>query len=591
MEGFELPLGEEDEEDETLGDEVMDEEEGEDVEPSEDEVMEFLAELESKPIVKPTPEGTVALDPMETDAKTTLDAFKEMRMVPNRRLIYERGMPDQQMMITLKDRLTMIAEFADTGNWQRSRFLMRGIWRKKRLRLPLGRILWNLMIKAHARANRPKAAESWVVDMLDRVYQPDRISYNTLLHAFARRGDHLKVTEWMRKMRARGVKPDHFSFAAAANAFANAESLEGAEETVREMIAAGFGKESPIPYNAVLKICAQRGLDAVAESWYGQMVENKCQPDKVTFLLLMKSCGSDSEGAGRWLEEMQQRGLSPGREHFHSVMTAHARNSDIGGVEAWMRVMADQRLEPGVYSFNIMLSACAQAGNTKAAEGIVELMLEEGLRLDTYSYSAMMGTYAEAGDPEGALRWLYRAERDGLEPNLKCYNRAIKAFARAGNSTGADHLARRLMRNWLTPDAETYGHILAAFSQDGSPATAEFWVDHMMRQARWKHREFPQHRVAAAYADALLAHVRTGNLEAGEAWLTTMLNQGVEPNAACYSALARAHLEEGRPAQAQLWVDRMSSWSALRPPKDLAELLGRGQLPAGGAREREPLDN
>jgi len=136
---------------------------------------------------------------------------------------------------------------------------------------------------------------------------------------------------------------------------------------------------------------------------------------------------------------------------------------------------------------------------------------------------------------------------------------------------------------------ETYGHILAAFSRDGSPATAEFWVDHMMRQARWKHAEFPQNRVAVAYADVLLAHVRTGNLEAGEAWLSTMLNQGVEPNVACYSALARAHLEAGRPSEAQRWVDRMASWSALRPPTDLAEILGRGQLPAGNGREKEPV--
>merc|ERR1719245_2842462 len=172
----------------------------------------------------------------------------------------------------------MLAAFADEGNWQRARFLMRGLWRKKRLRLPLGRILWNLMIKAHVRANRPKAAESWVEDMLDRVYQPDIFSYNTLLQGYAKRGDYLKAESWVRRMKARGVDPDVLSYGTLADAYANADHLEGAERTVEEMNENCPNEKGARPYNAILKVCARRGADRIAEVWFERMQARGVEP-------------------------------------------------------------------------------------------------------------------------------------------------------------------------------------------------------------------------------------------------------------------------------------------------------------------------
>jgi len=564
---------------------------------SDDEVEEFLAELTGKPMVEPVPEGTVPLDPFEKDATKKLDLFRELRGTPNRALLYERGMPDQQMMITLRDRMRMMAQFAEEGNWQRARFLMRGMWRKKRLRLPLGRILWNLMIKAHVRAGRPRAAESWVLDMLDRVYQPDHITYNTLLNGYAKKGDYLKAEAWLRRMRARGVAPDAWSYAAVANAYAEAGSLEGAERTVTAMQESGCKVKTAVPYNAILKVCAHRGQDQVAERWFKAMKRARVYPDRVTYLLLIKACGQagDTSSAARWLDVMEKAGSSPGPEHFHAVMTAHARSGDIGGVEAWMKVMRDRGLTPDTYSYNIWASAAASKGNTEAAEAVVGMIEAEGFSPDVVTYAAVIGAFAEAREPDGASHWLYRAEHQGLEPDLKCYNQVIKAYARAANSTMAQHFTRRLLRNRLTPDMSTYRELLSAFELDGSPSIAEFWVDHMQRNARWRYTEFPVKQMAGAYSEVLLAHVRVGNLETAEAWLSQMLSEGIEPEARCYIALARRHLEQGHRAEAQRWCERMASWSNLRQPHDLLALVsgkgggegGRAALPAA-AREREP---
>ncbi|CAE7289480.1 unnamed protein product [Symbiodinium natans] len=98
-----------------------------------------------------------------------------------RNVLYARGLPNNQMVITLKDRMNMLCDHADRGEWRQARYIMKGIWRRRQLRLPLGRRMWNQMIKAHVNANRPKAAESWLKDMLNRVFQPD--IYSRLLHS------------------------------------------------------------------------------------------------------------------------------------------------------------------------------------------------------------------------------------------------------------------------------------------------------------------------------------------------------------------------------------------------------------------------
>mmetsp|Transcript_6232 Transcript_6232/g.16890 ORF Transcript_6232/g.16890 Transcript_6232/m.16890 type:complete len:249 (+) Transcript_6232:1-747(+) len=230
-------------------------------------------------------------------------------------------------------------------------------------------------------------------------------------------------------------------------------------------------------------------------------------------------------------------------------------------------------MTPDTYSYNIWLSAAATTGDTDSVERIVDAMKEAGLEPDVITYSTAIDVFAEAADAEGAKAWLLRAEAAGEEPDLLCYNRAIKACMRAGNADMADHLTRRLLRNRLTPDMYTYSVLLGAFAKDGKPAQAEFWADHMQRQARWSPLGFPAKEVAKVYGNVLLAHVRSGNLEAAEAWHSQMLLEGVEPVANNYAALAEGHLEEGRPAEARKWLERMVSWGSHRPPPGLVKEL------------------
>lgn len=265
--------------------------------------------------------------------------------------------------------------------------------------------------------------------------------------------------------------------------------------------------------------------------------------------------------------------MQPGMEHLHAVMNAHARAGDMKGVEAWMQVMKDKGMAPDTYSYNIWLSAAATTGDTGAVEDIVAAMKEAHLEPDVVTYSTAIDTFAEAADAEGAKAWLLGSEACGEEPDLLCYNRALKACNRAGDAEMADHLTRRLLRNRLTPDMYTYSMLLGAFAKQGKPAQAEFWADHMQRQARWSPMDFPAKEVARVYGSVLLAHVRGGNLEAAEAWHSQMMMEGVEPQAQSYAALAEGHLEEGRPAEARKWVERMVSWGSFRPPPGLVKEL------------------
>lgn len=557
----------------------------EDMEVSDEEVEAFLAELGDKAQLQPVPEGGLPRDPYEEDHRSTIDLFTELKTAPARRLLYERGMPDAQMMITLKDRVKMMSAYAEEGNWQRARYLMRGMWRRRLLRLPLGRILWNLMIKAHMRANRPIAAESWINDMLTRVYQPDQYSYNTLIQGYARRGDVHKVEHWMRRMKARGVEPDMYTYTAKVNAHVTEEDMGGAERALQAMEDnIDTAAITAVPYNALLNLCAQKGDIDRAERWLSHMLESRIQPDQVTHLYLLKARAqrSDAEGAAMVLDRMQEMGGRLERGHFHALMTAHGRSDDSEGAEAWMQVMDDQGIVPDEFSYNIILSSMAAKGDTSSCLGFLERMEMEGLQPDVYTYGSMIQAHANVGDVEGARTWLLRTEEAGLEPDMRCYNHALRACAIAGNSSQAEFLARRVLRHSLVLEAQSYGSLLSAFAKDGNPAAAEFWVDHMQRTARWRHGLFPQQKIAYAYAQVLAAYVRVGNTEAAEAWLEQMLGEGVEPNQQCYVELIKGHMQEGRSAEAQKWCTRMTTWSNHKVPDEVQQLCLSGELGQGG---------
>eukprot|EP00439_Symbiodinium_sp_Y106_P006319 s7019_g1.t1 len=310
------------------------------VEVSDDEVSEFLAEFNAQPIVAKEP-GTVPIDPFEKDATKELDTFKEMKG-GRRDLMYARGMPSNQMVITLKDRLNMLSEHADNGEWRQARYIMKGIWRRRHLRLPLGRRMWNQMIKAHVNANRPMAAESWVKDMLNRVFQPDIYSYNTLLKCYGRRGDFLKAEKWIRRMRARGVAPDMYSYSSLVQAYVVADDVEGAERVFSKMEVTDAS--NTFAHNTLLKAYAQKEQAEKAEKLFKTMAK----PDATTYLQMIRVAASvsDPEGAADWLRRMSEAGLQPWVPHFHAVMTAHAKMGDMEGAEAWFRVMLDEGMRP-----------------------------------------------------------------------------------------------------------------------------------------------------------------------------------------------------------------------------------------------------
>lgn len=556
----------------------------EDIDVSEEEVAAFLAELGENAAVKPPVEGGVPRDAFDKDHRDGLDVFRELSNVPQRRLLYERGMPDSQMMITLKDRVKQMSVYAEQGNWFRARYIMRGIWRRRLLRLPLGRIMWNLMIKAHMRANRPLAAESWINDMLTRVYQPDLYSYNTLLQGYARRGDVHKADQWMRRMKARGVDPDIYSYTAKVNVHVTVEDAEGAERAILAMEEnLGETALTAVPYNALLKLFAQTGDVDRAEHWLSHMLEAKVRPDQVTHLYLLKARAKqrDADGAAHVLDRMQEMGGNLEKSHFQALMTAHGRSADFEGAEAWMRVMDDQGIEPDVFSYNIILSSMAAQGDKDSCLGFLERMEMEGLAPDVFSYSAVIQAHANVGDAEGARSWLLRAEEAGLEPDMRCYNHALRACAVAGNSSVAQFLARRVLRHSLTLEAQSYGSILGAFAKDGNPAEAEFWVDHMMRTSRWRYGLFSQRQISYAYAQVVAAYIRVGNTEAAEAWISQMLGEGVEPSQQCYAELVRGHLKDGRQAEAQKWCYRMSAWSNHKVPEELQQLCFHSQVGPG----------
>ncbi|OLP99296.1 Pentatricopeptide repeat-containing protein [Symbiodinium microadriaticum] len=521
------------------------------VEVSDDEVSEFLAEFNAQPVVAKVP-----IDPFEKDASKELDTFKELKN-GKRDLFYARGMPSNQMVITLKDRLNMLSEHAAKTNLEGfpSFMIFLPTMASGDRHLEKTAFAAASGSEAHVNANRPMAAESWVKDMLNRVFQPDIYSYNTLLKCYGRRGDFLKVVlagqkicfteaeKWIRRMRARGYS------ALVQAPWSYLAGLRAQERVFGEMEVTDAS--NTFAHNTLLKAYAQKEQAKKAE----KLFETMAKPDATTYLQMIRVAASvsDPQGAADWLRRMSE------------VMTAHAKMGDMEGAEAWFRVMLDEGMRPELVRMeDLQLRPAPWLSITD--------VVTYSTLLSAFAKATLMGnTGFEAGNAIGARDWLLQAEA-GIEPDLNCYKQIIKAglaiwlrlqggskadggqlrageaCVQSGDAAMAERMARRLLRNRLTPDAlsaemdvdvgfreflpgmkdlavldvYTYNMLLNALAKAGNWASAEFWVDHMQRAARWKHHEFPLDQISVAYAEA-------GDLEGAEAWMMQMVGEGIEP--------------------------------------------------------------
>jgi pentatricopeptide repeat protein len=178
-------------------------------------------------------------------------------------------------------------------------------------------------------------------------------------------------------------------------------------------------------------------------------------------------------------------------------------------------------------------------GHTKRLEWakavqILRLMEGKGVKPDRLTYSYLIACLADCRNLEEAAG-LYRemVEDKGIRPNLQLYSQAIDVYAKAGDTTRAVEVFKEMRRQRVVPNLVTFTSLMEAFVTAGYPMAALSISDEMRRNKALA-------RDVTSYVWRIKCYVELGDLEAIEALVQEMVDEGVRPNEVAYTEYLRA---------------------------------------------------
>lgn len=149
-------------------------------------------------------------------------------------------------------------------------------------------VSYNTLIKAFCEMGSLDSAVLMFHEMVKEGLNPDLITFNTLLDGLYKKGRFLDVEKMWDLMEEYNVAPDTVSYNMKLHWLISNKKVHEVVDLVTEMKSKGL-KPDVFTYNTLFKgLCdVEKNLEE-AKRWYGDMMEAKCVPNRLTFATLLK---------------------------------------------------------------------------------------------------------------------------------------------------------------------------------------------------------------------------------------------------------------------------------------------------------------
>ncbi|KAJ7555027.1 hypothetical protein O6H91_05G019100 [Diphasiastrum complanatum] len=385
-------------------------------------------------------------------------------------------------------------------------------------------IVGNALVDMYAKCGRTEDARELFTNMSER----DVVSWNAMIAGYAQNGLGKEALALYDQMKQEGVQPVNVTFVLLLKACSSLEALEQGRNLHSDIIKRGFlsdvivgstlvdmyakcgctedarelfnnmNDRDVVSWTAMIAGYAQNGLGKEALALYEQMKQEGVQPDNVTFVLLLKACGSLAA-----LEQGKQ---------LHSDIIKNGFQSD-------------------VILGNTLVDMYAKCGRTEDARQLFNNMSER----DVVSWNAMITGYAQNGLGKEALALFEQMQTEGTKPNEITYVCVLSACAHSRLVDAGRYVFDSMCNNYhVTPTREHYACMVDLLGRAGCLADAELFINKMPIQ--------PDSVVWMTLLGAARNH---GHVEIGRRAFDHVVKLGPK-NAAPYVLLANIYAAAGR---------------------------------------------
>ncbi|KAI5083801.1 hypothetical protein GOP47_0003544 [Adiantum capillus-veneris] len=331
-------------------------------------------------------------------------------------------------------------------------------------------------------------------EVFDSLPIKDVVCWTALVAGYAEHGSGQEALYHFKQMQLQNVHPDAVTFVCALKACATMFAEAEGEEIHTELERQGLLESNIIVGNALVDMYAkcgslrrakevfdklpecnvvswtaliggyvEAGCDQEALTCYEQMHRDGVLPNSVTYMSILKSCGSI-------------RALERGRQTHSVIVSDEAMEKDMLVSNALVDMYAKsgaltlahelfERMEVrNAASWATLILGYTEQGNSEEALGLFERMLIEGVFPDTIAYICGLKCCSNTGAGDKGRGMHAEIERRGLlEGNTLVGNSLVDMYAKCG----ALALAKEVFRTLTVQDVVSWTALISGYLEDG----------------------------------------------------------------------------------------------------------------------------
>ncbi|KAH7443757.1 hypothetical protein KP509_02G049700 [Ceratopteris richardii] len=350
--------------------------------------------------------------------------------------------------------------------------------------------LFNALLSMYMKCGAPLKAQK----MFDEQLMRNVVSWNALITGYVQQGLSDKALGCYEQMLDEGLSPNAVTFLCILKACGNTKDLDKGEAIHAEIGRQGltekdlvlgtalvdmyakcgalhkaqsvfdsFNLQDTVMWNALLSGYAQNGLGHKVLSYYEQMKSKKIRPDSVTYIAVLKACGSIGalKKGTEIHHELRGQGLL-----YKDIMVGTALVDMYAKCGALVEAKGafNELPAPNVATWNALIAGYAHKGMGKEALTCFEQMQDDGITPDMVTFVCTITACGSIRALEKGKEIHKEADRQGLlEKDNVLGNALIDMYAKCGSLDKAQETLDKLRKR----DVATWTALIAGYVQHG----------------------------------------------------------------------------------------------------------------------------
>lgn len=404
--------------------------------------------------------------------------------------------------------------------------------------------------------------------------QQEEMMWSALLSGYAEHGPSRSTLELYDSMLHEGIRPGKLGLLSILKACGSHDTMGPSRVIHDQIIRAGFDTDL-IFGTAIINMCVNLGSLKEAHS----VLRALPNPDTISWTAVMLGYAEhgDAAFAVELLEEMHHVGINPDRVTFLCMVKACSST----GALLQGRLVHEKVIKHDFLSDLLIGSALVDMYVKCGSLEDGHKVLDDLPKRTVVAWSALISGYVEDQQGFTALQLLEKMQHESIKPNEVTLLYLLKACASTGVVEAGRWLHDKIMREGMIQDMVLSSVVVEMYAMCGSLEEACCVFDKLLR------------RDTVSWGAMIAGYAQQGNLLLSAKCLNDLQEQGLKPNAVIFASMLSACNNAGCVEEGWHYLNNMSSHYGVEPGVEhyscMVDLLGRAGYLKDAARLLESM--